>query len=155
MRNNAMTAIIDEGFKKLQHFWLLMKERKASIIIFHDAQKRILLQKRAPNYFGAEWAFFGGGINQGETPEQAVVRETKEELGHDLTEHSPIGTFRNQQTQDFVVELHAYIAPLRNHLGSFVLGEGEGMQLFTLEEALKLRMYPGDDRVINKLKEIL
>jgi len=129
-----------------------MHERKVSIIVFYDTQKRILLQKRSP-HAKAEWAFFGGGIEPGETPEQALIRETKEELGHDLTEYTRIGTFRNPQTPELLIELHAFISPLRDHFASFVLGEGDGMRLFSFEEAQKLKMYPGDDIILKELQK--
>lgn len=132
-----------------------MQERKVSIIIFYDEQKRILLQKRTPNPHGVEWGFFGGGIEPGETPEQAVVRETQEELGHALAGHSFVGAFRNQHSNDLLVELNVFIAPLRNHLSTFVPGEGEGMRLFQLDEALRLKMYPGDDIIVKRLQALL
>ncbi|MDP2708681.1 MAG: NUDIX domain-containing protein [bacterium] len=56
--------------------------RNVALIILFDQDKKILLQhraedaKRLPGY----WGFFGGGIDQGETPEQAVRRETMEVL---------------------------------------------------------------------------
>lgn len=132
-----------------------MRERKVSIIVFYDERKRILLQKRMPNSHGVEWGFFGGGIEPGETPEQALVRETKEELGHDLHECRGVGTFRNQQNPDFLVELHVFVSPLCDYLETFVLGEGAGMRLFTIDEALQLKMYPGDDVVLEKLRAFL
>lgn len=132
-----------------------MRERRVSIIVFYDEQKRILLQKRMPNAHGVEWGFFGGGIEPGETPEQAVVRETKEELGHDLHEHRPVGMFRNQQSPDFLVELHVFVAPLCDYLETFVLGEGAGMELFMLDDALQLKMYPGDGIILSALKKHL
>jgi 8-oxo-dGTP diphosphatase len=58
-----------------------MKTRNVALIIFYDKDKRILLQdRRGISKLGAEWGFFGGEIENDETPEQAVVRETKEEL---------------------------------------------------------------------------
>jgi len=51
-------------------------------IILYDKKKKILIQHRdnnaptSPNH----WGFFGGAIEKNETPEQAVIRETFEEL---------------------------------------------------------------------------
>lgn len=56
--------------------------RRVSILVLHDGEGRVFLQrrsasaKRAPNY----WGFFGGGIDEGETPEGALARELQEEL---------------------------------------------------------------------------
>ena len=47
-----------------------------------DAEKRVLLQQRAPGRAMAGlWEFPGGKVEDGETPEQALVREIEEELG--------------------------------------------------------------------------
>ena len=60
--------------------------RNISIIILFNDEKKILLQlkdeghERYPNH----WGFFGGGIEDGETPENAVHREILEELDYKL-----------------------------------------------------------------------
>ncbi|HIH17265.1 MAG: 7,8-dihydro-8-oxoguanine triphosphatase [archaeon GW2011_AR6] len=60
--------------------------RDVAVIILYDNKKRILLQHRGKNSprLPGYWAFFGGGIEKGETPEQAVRRECKEELNYIL-----------------------------------------------------------------------
>lgn len=55
-------------------------------IILYDEEKRVLIQHRtkdAPRYPG-KWGLFGGAIEEGETPEEAVKRECMEELGYPL-----------------------------------------------------------------------
>lgn len=43
------------------------------------------------------WYFPGGGVNRGESPEEAVRREAKEEVAATLNDLVLIGVFHNQQ----------------------------------------------------------
>lgn len=57
-----------------------MAERVRAIII--QDNKIILIKRVKPNE--TYWVFPGGGIEKGETKEQALIREIKEELGLDI-----------------------------------------------------------------------
>ncbi|MFZ2192937.1 MAG: NUDIX domain-containing protein [Candidatus Moraniibacteriota bacterium] len=60
--------------------------RKVANILLYDDQKRFLFHQRtddAPTFPG-EWGVFGGGIEEGETPKEAVKRECFEELEYKL-----------------------------------------------------------------------
>jgi 8-oxo-dGTP diphosphatase len=50
-----------------------------------DGERRVLLQQRAPGRAMAGlWEFPGGKVEEGESPEAALVRELEEELGIDV-----------------------------------------------------------------------
>jgi 8-oxo-dGTP diphosphatase len=55
---------------------------RARAVIIH--QDRVLVIKRTKPEQEAYWVFPGGGVDDGETPEQAVQRECHEELGVDI-----------------------------------------------------------------------
>ena len=57
------------------------KRKVALVVLIHNNQALIL--KRSPDSFSnpSKWGFPGGGIKQGESPEQAAVRECEEEIG--------------------------------------------------------------------------
>ena len=66
--------------------WRAVQPQKmvvAKVVIKSD-QERVLLAK--PDY-KRSWQLPGGGAEAGESPEQAAVREVKEELGLDISEN--------------------------------------------------------------------
>ena len=56
-----------------------------------DEAGRVLLIKE--NYDRRRWGFPGGAVEQGETPEQAAVRETWEETGLHVRVDALVGTY--------------------------------------------------------------
>lgn len=56
------------------------------ILITDESGMRLLLAKRAANdYRGGTWVSLGGKIDPGESPEEAIIRETFEEAGLTLS----------------------------------------------------------------------
>jgi len=132
-----------------------MKLRRVSVIIFYDAKKRILVQDRTGiSKRGEKWAFFGGHIEEGETPEQAVVRETKEELDFDLKEYRFIGMY-DLSGDGHKVHAYVFISPLKDNLKKFAQKEGIGMKLVSADEAKKIGMIPGDEMVVDEVMRII
>ena len=132
-----------------------MKTRNVALIIFYDKNKRILLQdRRGISRFGEEWGFFGGGIEKGESAEQAVIRETKEELDFDLKEYKYIGD-NNFKVNDLLVKCKIFISPLKS-ISEFKQKEGKKMKLFSFEEAKRLKMVSqGDIKTLEVLNKAL
>jgi len=110
-----------------------------SLIVFYNSKQEILLQdRRTMSKFGEEWGFFGGSIEEGESPEQALIRETMEELTYDLTEYDFLGAFTHEVKGE-VQERFVFIAPMED-TAQFIQKEGDGMRFFSLDEAEDLNM---------------
>jgi 8-oxo-dGTP pyrophosphatase MutT (NUDIX family) len=62
--------------------------KEISQVLLFDSDRRLLVYLRDDNPaipFPNHWDFFGGHLEAGETPEQALLREVKEELGVELS----------------------------------------------------------------------
>jgi 8-oxo-dGTP pyrophosphatase MutT (NUDIX family) len=132
-----------------------MRQTLFASCVFFTRDKRILLQDREGiSKFGEEWSFFGGKVEPGEPIEEAVVREIKEELNHELEHHTYIGHLTHRDPDGGKAEVHYFIKEIE-HLNDFTVLEGGGMRLFTLDEAKALNMMPGSDVTLQMLEENL
>jgi 8-oxo-dGTP diphosphatase len=83
--------------------------RVAAAVI--EENGRILIAKRKEGEFqGGKWEFPGGKIEDGETPEECLKRELREELGIDTRIGEFIGASRHAFTCQTSIELLAYRA---------------------------------------------
>lgn len=69
------------------------------LAIIQDKANRILITQRAldKHWAPGAWEIPGGGVAAGETPEQSVVREVREEVGLDVSDMlaAPVHSYEN------------------------------------------------------------
>ena len=124
--------------------------RNVVLIILYDAQKRFLLQHRTSDaqLLPDHWAFFGGGIKAGETPKEALYRETREELNY--TPKSPKLVLEQDFREGAVSgRLHIYIEVFRGDTSELKLQEGQGWGWYNETELDRLKMISRDKKIIN------
>ncbi|MDP2655539.1 MAG: NUDIX domain-containing protein [bacterium] len=132
-----------------------MSVRNVSVLVLFNEKKKILLQHRSkdalrlPDY----WAFFGGGIEGGETPEQALAREIFEELEYDVVVPRLIFTQKfdykgDENTKYVFVEKYDPNKKLVQH-------EGQEMGWWKFEDLNNLLIIDHDQVALSKVKEFL
>lgn len=102
----------------------------AIAILYRDGKFLMQLRDDIPTIINPGcWAFFGGHIDPGETPADAMKRELLEEIGYVPPVISEFGCY-----SDAVAVRHVYYGQLNVALNQLVLGEGWDMGLLTPKE---------------------
>jgi 8-oxo-dGTP diphosphatase len=100
---------------------------------------RLLMQLRddIPTIvYPGTWALFGGHMEAGETPTEAIVREILEEINYPLTDFNKFGCY-----SDSAVIRHVFYAPLKVEIDRLNLQEGWDFGLFDRDTLLSGKIY--------------
>lgn len=118
--------------------------------LFYDKSGKILLQgRKGISSTGEEWSFFGGHIEEGESVEEGIKREIKEELNYDLEEFRFLGKIE-RIVGEVLQKEHVFVAQLPTK--KLELLEGSEMKLFSIDEALNLQMFASSSAVLHMMK---
>lgn len=106
---------------------------------------RIFATQRGYGDFKDYWEFPGGKMEAGETPEQALVREIREELDAEIRIDKLLSTIE-WDYPNFHLTMHCYIcSPLSNELH---LNEHEAAKWLSKEEIHSVNWLPADDQLL-------
>ena len=111
--------------------------KKIAAIIFENDSGELLLYKRdnKPGIpFPQHWDLFGGHIEEGETPEEALVREVKEELNYDLKEYTFFKEYNCTDGDAYPNVKYIYTGRFNIPIGEITLLEGDYPAYFRKEE---------------------
>lgn len=81
--------------------------------------------------FPNQWSLIGGHVEEGEEPEDGLVREVEEEIGFQVSEFHPLATFF-----DGADVRHLYLVPIDASIDELVLGEGQAIRFIEPARAL-------------------
>ncbi|MSU60631.1 MAG: NUDIX domain-containing protein [Candidatus Staskawiczbacteria bacterium] len=126
-------------------------QREVSVLIPYKIKNRqilVFLQKREKDrkVLPGHFAFFGGKLEEGESPEQALEREIKEELCFDLKEYKLLGKYFFGEWSGSV-----YFLKVGDDFESQIkVMEGEYGKFFSQQEVSDELMIIGEDKSIIK-----
>ena len=127
-----------------------MKKIEVVAAVIKDGNGKIFCAKRNDKGETAhKWEFPGGKIEQGETKEEALIREIKEELSAEIIVRDYITTVTHQY-QSFHITMYAYYAEVV--CGELVLSEHTDFRWLDKKEFECLDWAEADKPI---LKEIL
>jgi len=128
-----------------------MKPRDVAVLIL-EKDRMILLQKRSKTEkrFPDSWGLFGGGLKEGETPEQALQREIKEEVGLELKDPMLSASYPYELKESNEAGT-VYVFKEFYRGSSLALHEGQEMRWFDPAEALKLDLHPIYKTIIEEI----
>jgi len=113
---------------------------RTTVAVVEFADERILIVKRRTVPFKGYWALPGGRVEAGESVEEAIVREVKEETGLDVEIVRKIGEYRERGFKDGVEYDYSPACFLVKPIGGEILrqeSEIEEIKLVKLEEVPK------------------
>jgi len=90
-------------------------------------------------HFPGCWGFFGGSIEEGETPKDAFRRELFEDIGYKPAVMHKLGIEIIPDLGNTVS--HAYYCPLTISVNEIRLNEGLDLGLFSIEEIMSKELY--------------
>ena len=120
-----------------------------------DTDGRVLIAQRPDDKpMAGLWEFPGGKIEQDERPEDALIRELKEELAIDVQEAclAPL-TFASHRYEDFALLMPLYTC--RRWNGTPVPREHRAVKWVKPAELAKYQMPPADLPLLPMLRELL
>ncbi len=120
-----------------------------------DPDGRVLVAQRpAGKAMAGLWEFPGGKIEPGETPEDALIRELREELSINVTESclAPF-TFASHAYDDFHLMMPLYLC--RRWQGIVQGQEGQVLKWVRAEKLMDLEMPPADKPLVAMLRDFL
>ena len=119
-------------------------------IIIKDGQ--VFATQRGYGQWQGWWEFPGGKIESGERPQDALVREIREELDAEIEVGDLLETVE-WDYPDFHLTMHCFLCSLLSD--SFHLNEHEAAAWLTPEDLHSVRWLPADEGLVDRITRLL
>jgi 8-oxo-dGTP diphosphatase len=119
-------------------------------VMVRDGQ--VFASQRGYGDFKGWWEFPGGKIEPGETPQEALVREIREELAAEIEVGDLLETVE-WDYPSFHLTMHCFLCTLLT--GSLHLNEHQDSAWLTRETLRSVRWLPADEGVVARIEGML
>ena len=113
---------------------------------------RVLATARGYGDYKSFWEFPGGKIEEGETPEDALRREIKEELDLNIEVNGYITSVEYDYPQ-FHISMRCYFCSIRS--GNLALKEAEDSRWLNKEQLNSIKWLPADMIILDDIRVFL
>ena len=113
-------------------------------------KKEIFVTQRGYGEFAGGWEFPGGKIEEGETPQEALIREIKEELDADILVGDLIDVVE-YDSPNFHLSMNCYWCELKSE--HVELKEHEDAKWLVREELTTVDWLPADITLVKKIEQ--
>ena len=117
-------------------------------IIVHE--NRIFATQRGYGAFKDGWEFPGGKIEPGETPQEALIREIREELKMEIRVKEFLETVEYDYPE-FHLSMDCFLCQIQS--GEPVLTEHEAAQWLTVETLDSVDWLPADQGLVDRIRK--
>ena len=126
----------------------------AAVALFDRDGRVLIAQRPEGKAMAGLWEFPGGKVDPGETPEEALIRELREELAVDTVESclAPF-TFASHRYEDFHLLMPLYVC--RKWQGTVTPMEGQQTKWVMPNRLADFPMPPADKPLIAMLRDYL
>ena len=125
-----------------------MKQIIVVAAIIHDNVGRIFATQRGYGEWKDWWEFPGGKMEPGETPEEALKREIREELSTEISVDDYLWTVEYDYPK-FHLTMHCYLCSLLTE--ALHLNEHEAAKWLSKDELNSVKWLPADLEVVEVL----
>ena len=127
-----------------------MKQVEVVAAIIRDGDGRVFATQRGYGDWKDWWEFPGGKTEPGETPEEALKREIREELSAEISADKFLCTV-DYDYPAFHLTMHCFLCSLLSE--AMHLNEHEAARWLRKEELNSIKWLPADRQILETLKK--